>query len=166
MASQNTKATAPAFTRRLFNFWARARSIVAPLRLFASPADHLVAPNRKKQHGQLGEASAARFLRTQGYKILVTNYSSRWGEIDIVCRHRNVLVFVEVKTRGENAWGNPAAAVTRSKQRRLILTAHAYLKELEDNNMPCRFDVVEVYLEQDQVSRCELIPAAFDLPVL
>jgi putative endonuclease len=126
----------------------------------------IFSPQTDPDHnsGRLGEKAACVFLRKSGYKVLVRNYPSRWGEIDIVCRHQNTLVFVEVKTRGENSWGTPAAAVTRSKQRRLILTAHAYLKELEDKDIRCRFDVVEVYLSPDQPPHCELIQAAFELP--
>lgn len=124
------------------------------------------SPLPDSDSGRYGEQAAALFLRKNGYKVLVLNYSSRWGEIDIVCRHKHTLVFVEVKTRGENAWGTPAAAVTKSKQRRLILTAYAYLRELDDKDIPCRFDVVEVYLNPGQAPRCELIPAAFDLPDL
>lgn len=130
-----------------------------PCASFLSPSS-----NPENNSGRLGEQAAAAFLRKNGYKVLARNYGSRWGEIDIVCRHEQSLVFVEVKTRGENAWGTPAAAVTKSKQRRLILTAYAYLKELEDKNIPCRFDVVEVYLNHGETPRCELLPAAFELP--
>jgi len=119
----------------------------------------------KHKTGFLGESAAAHFLRQQGYKILVRNYVSRWGEIDIVCRHANTLVFVEVKARSEASWEKPAEAVTKSKQRRIIRTAYAYLQELEDSaEIPARFDVVEVYLQENQAPRCELITSAFALP--
>jgi putative endonuclease len=112
----------------------------------------------------IGENAAAHFLRKNGYKVLTRNYSSRWGEIDIVCRHRDVLVFVEVKTRSASSWEKPIEAVTPSKQRRIIRTAYAYLQELEETNIPLRFDVVEVYLDAQGKTRCELIASAFSSP--
>lgn len=96
--------------------------------------------------------------------MLVKNYRGRWGEIDLVCRHEDTLVFVEVKARGINSWGTPAEAVTATKQRRIIRTAYEYLGELKTQDMPVRFDVVEVFLDADgEVSHCQLILSAFEL---
>ncbi|NJK90555.1 MAG: YraN family protein [Blastochloris sp.] len=138
-----------------------ALSIVKVLLPSGPRLDPELAPHLRS--GQQGEKAAARFLKQQGYQVLVRNYSSRWGEIDLVCRHQKTLVFVEVKTRAEDSWDKPAAAVTRSKQRRLIRTAHAYLQELEERDIPTRFDVVEVYLDDFGQPRCELLPHAFSL---
>ena len=114
--------------------------------------------------GKWGEDAAARFLKKQGYKVLVRNYLARWGEIDLVCRHEGTLVFVEVKARSEDAWSSPASAVTRTKQRRLIRTGYAYLQELKRDDIPVRFDVVEVDLRDKGSCECRLIPHAFKLP--
>jgi putative endonuclease len=94
----------------------------------------------------------------------VRNYASKWGEIDLVCRHQDTLVFVEVKARAMDAWAAPAAAVTATKQRRLIRTAYAYLQELKRDDIPVRFDVVEVDLHDDGTSTCRLISHAFNVP--
>jgi len=120
-------------------------------------------PSRAERaaRGTLGEHEAARTLRRAGYKILVRNYATRWGEIDIVCRHEHTLVFVEVKTRAADALARPASAVHRSKQRRLIRTAQAYVQELGDPSIPQRFDIVEVLLHDDGRAECTLIPHAF-----
>lgn len=122
------------------------------------------SPTDRAARGTWGEREARRALRRAGYKILVRNYASRWGEIDVVCRHQDTLVFVEVKARAEDALERPASAVHRSKQRRLIRTAAAYLQELGRNDLPSRFDVVEVHLGPGGRARCEILPHAFTLP--
>ena len=120
-------------------------------------------PGDRKGRGDVGEAAACGHLKRQGYKPLVRNYRSRWGEIDLVCRHKDTLVFVEVKARSADSWGTPAEAVTPSKQRRILRTAYAYLEEIQLRDMPVRFDVVEVFLKGDAEPECRLIPAAFEL---
>jgi putative endonuclease len=132
------------------------------------PCDRLRSPSFTKtgDSGAWGERVAACFLRRHGYKILVCNYVMPWGELDLVCRHQGTLVFVEVKARGENPWTSGIAAVTPSKQRRLIRTAHSYLGELSERDMPIRFDAVEVELIPGQVPKCELYEAAFDAGVM
>ena len=120
-------------------------------------------PGDRKGRGDFGEAAACRFLKRQGYKPLVRNYRSRWGEIDLVCRHKGTLVFVEVKARSPESWGSPSEAVTPSKQRRIFRTAYAYLEEIKLRDMPVRFDVVEVFLKGDADPECRLIAAAFEL---
>src|SRR5580765_2652924 len=72
------------------------------------------------RRGARGEKLACRFLRRNGYKILYRNFKGRsGGEIDVVCRDRNTLVFVEVKTRTREDFGRPVAAVNRKKQNRI-----------------------------------------------
>lgn len=121
-------------------------------------------PTEEALQGRRGERAAERFLRKQGYKILVRNYATRRGEIDLVCRHEGTLVFVEVKAREEGALERPASAVHRAKQRRIIWAAYGYLQELGRNDMPTRFDVVEVWLRGQNAARCEVIPHAFQDP--
>lgn len=94
--------------------------------------------------GELGEQHAARYLRRQGYKILVRRFRSRAGEIDIVCRHGEWLVFVEVKTRRGEEIAAPSEAVDRAKQRHMSKVALDYLRLLHYPEVRFRFDIVEV----------------------
>lgn len=81
------------------------------------------------------------------------NYQSRSGEIDLVARDGKTLVFVEVKARQTSQDRRPGEAVDRRKQRRLLATGDAYLRELK-REVPFRYDVVEVYLEGESVREC------------
>ena len=108
---------------------------------------------------------AARFLRRQGFKILHRNFRGRHGgEIDLVCRERDTLVFVEVKTRTREDFGRPVEAVNRQKQHRISLGAFAWLRLLGNPDILFRFDVVEVIVAAGAAPRIELIRNAFQLP--
>lgn len=122
-------------------------------------------PTAKMTLGERGEKFAARHLRRQGYKILVRRFKTRAGEIDIVCRHRDWLVFVEVKTRKSDNYGAPSEAVTREKQKHMSKVALEYLRLLGNPPIHWRFDIVEVILqENDRRPRdVRLIQNAFDL---
>lgn len=107
----------------------------------------------KKETGQLGESIAADLLLKKGYEILERNVHAGHGELDIVARQGEILVFAEVKTRhaeqGKNSpYGSPADAVDRRKQEMLVKTAEEYLKRhTELKNLYPRIDVIEVYLD-------------------
>ena len=95
--------------------------------------------------GILGEKAAAAYvLHTKRYVIVEKNYRNRLGEIDIIARDGACLVFIEVKTRQSRRCGRPAEAVERHKQKKIVLTAKAYLHQHNLWNQPCRFDVIEV----------------------
>jgi putative endonuclease len=114
--------------------------------------------------GRLGEKLACRFLRRKGYKILYRNFRGRsGGEIDIVCRHDDTLVFVEVKTRGREDFGRPIAAVDRQKQRQISRGGLAWLRMLDNPEIVFRFDVVEVLIAEGAKPQLELIKNAFQL---
>jgi len=115
--------------------------------------------------GVRGEKLACRFLRRQhGYKILYRNFRGRrGGEIDIVCRDRDTLVFVEVKTRRREDFGRPLVAVDRKKQRRISQGGLAWLRLLDNPDILFRFDVVEVIMTDEAKPRLELIQNAFQL---
>lgn len=98
----------------------------------------------KKAKGDLGEETAADFLRRNGYDIIERNYRHRRGEIDIVASENGVLVFVEVKYRRSRRFGAPEEAVTPAKQELLRRTAEGYAVEREIGERECRFDVVAV----------------------
>ena len=99
-----------------------------------------------RSQGQLGEMEAARYLRSIGYDIAASNYRCRFGELDIVARDGQTIVFVEVKTRSPGAATLPREAVTRAKQRKLCRAALYYLGQ-NIAAASIRFDVIEVILD-------------------
>ena len=116
------------------------------------------------RRGARGEKLACRFLRSHGYKILYRNFRARTGgEIDIVCRDGDTLVFVEVKTRGSEDFGRPVEAINRQKQLRISKGGLAWLRMLDNPDIVFRFDVVEVLLPDEGEPRLELIEDAFEL---
>ena len=98
----------------------------------------------KKLLGLVGEKTAVKYLKSQKYKILETNYKRSTGEIDIIAKDGDYIVFVEVKTRTNDACGMPSEAVNHKKQLKYLKTAEFYLLEKSLNDMPCRFDVIEI----------------------
>ena len=116
------------------------------------------------RRGVHGEKLACRFLKRSGYKILFRNFRGRsGGEIDVVCRDNDTLVFIEVKTRTREDFGRPFAAVDREKRKRISRGALAWLRMLENPDILFRFDVVEVIVAEDAEPRVELIKNAFPL---
>jgi putative endonuclease len=116
--------------------------------------------------GALGEKLAARFLRKQGYKVLYRNFKLKRrgiGQIDLVCRHQETLVFVEVKTRATEYFGRAVSAVHPDQQRRISRGALAWLRMLDNPEIPFRFDVVEVIVTETEKPKCELVQDAFQL---
>ncbi len=112
--------------------------------------------------GSEGEMAAARFLKRQGMKILVQNYRCRFGEIDLVTRDRDTLVFVEVKTRTSDKFGDPSQAVTTEKKRHMSRVALDYMRRLRLSRVQARFDIVEVTAVGAKWT-CHHIPNAFPL---
>ena len=112
--------------------------------------------------GKHGEDLACAELVRRGYAILARRYRSRVGEIDIVARHDGTIVFVEVKTRGSDAFGGGELAVTPGKQRRMAQMAVDFLSRRRLHDHPCRFDVVAITFERG-VPRVEVYENAFDV---
>jgi putative endonuclease len=104
---------------------------------------------------------AAAFLRRHGYKVLTRNYQVVDGEIDLVCRHGNVLAFVEVRTRGGDSFGRPAESIDARKEEALRRAAQSYLKLLDRDDITYRFDAVEVRLQSGEIPDCTLIENLF-----
>ena len=96
--------------------------------------------------GRTGEDIAARTLREKGYLILERNFSNKFGEIDIIAKHDNVLVFVEVKTKIGIDFGLPEEMVSPGKLQRIRNMATMYLK---GESVACRIDVVAVVLDKN-----------------
>jgi len=94
--------------------------------------------------GREGEEAAARLLATLGMEIVERNFRCRLGEVDLICRQGDTLVFVEVKTRGQGSLAAGTDAVDRGKRTRLMRAASEYLSAKELWDKPCRFDVVSV----------------------
>jgi len=115
------------------------------------------------KRGKLGERAAKRHLQERGLKFLTANFRSPRGEIDLVFRDGDCLVFVEVKTRSSEDWTRPAAAVNARKRRLLSQTAFDYLKLLENPRVRIRFDIVEVLLEDGAVREIRHLPNTFSL---
>lgn len=115
--------------------------------------------------GARGEKAAARYLRRRGYKILLKNFRSGKAEVDLVARHKDWLVFVEVKTRETEQFGAPSEAVDRDKQRNLSKAALDYLRMLGNPRIHFRFDIVEVIIAKGSKKPDDIrvIQNAFDL---
>lgn len=115
--------------------------------------------------GELGEQLAVKFLRREGMKPLYRNFRApQGGEVDIVCRDGDTLVFIEVKTRRTTDFGRPVRAVDRGKQSLIIRGALAWLRELNHPDVIFRFDVIEVVLEEGKPPQVEHLKHVFEMP--
>ena len=112
------------------------------------------------ERGDHYEKIAGDYLRLQGLSLITSNYRSRYGEIDLIMRDKNVLVFVEVRYRRNSSFGGAAMSVTPDKQRRIALTALQFLQKNKKTNHHCRFDVIAVSERETQ-----WIKSAFDSEV-
>ena len=120
----------------------------------------------KKLLGRAGEKRACEFLKKKGFKILETNYKTFVGEIDIIALDKEVLVFIEVKTRtsdGDSAFGRPSDAVNAAKRKNVIRAAKEFLRlYCKDDGRAVRFDVIEVYVTSERkISNITHIKDAF-----
>jgi putative endonuclease len=115
--------------------------------------------------GARGEKLAAKFLRRNGYKVLYRDFKPRrGGQIDIVCRDDDTLVFVEVKSRTSEGLQRPVDDLHTDQKRRISRGALTWLRMLDNPDIPFRFDVVEVIGGHDGTKpRLELIQNAFQL---
>ena len=126
----------------------------------------LFAKNEKPEHlrrGELGERAAKQHLQKLGLKFLTANFRSERGEIDLIFREDDCLVFTEVKTRSSEDWTRPAAAVDARKKRLLSQTALDYLRLLKNPRVKIRFDIVEVLLGDGKVREVRHLPNTFTL---
>src|SRR6187401_3176643 len=115
------------------------------------------------RRGVLGERAAKKHLQKLGLKFLTANFRSDRGEIDLVFRDADCLVFVEVKTRSSEDWTRPAAAVDARKRLLLSQCGLDYLKLLKRPQVKIRFDVVEVLLTDGAVREVRHLPNTFNL---
>ena len=122
----------------------------------------------KRKLGDLGEKIAEKYLREKNYQILKKNYQKRWGEIDIIAKENQEIVFIEVKTRTKNKsdfYGQPQDSVNFFKQQKLIKTAKTYLFENDYSSQTnWRIDVIAIKLnEQNRKADLEHIKNAVTL---
>ena len=114
-----------------------------------------------RETGCYGERVAANFLTRRGYKVLLRNYRVAGGEIDLVCRCGEMLVFVEVKSLAvattDAASPRPADAIHETKRQRIRHAAQHYVRELTNPLVCYRFDAVEVTLTPGQRPTCHLL---------
>ncbi len=106
--------------------------------------------------GASAEQAAADYLVRQGLKLVARNFRCRGGEIDLIMRDGETLVFVEVRSRARADFGGAAASITATKQARIILAARHYLAQ-HSVDAPCRFDAVLL-----QAGQLQWLPAAFE----
>lgn len=116
----------------------------------------------KVQTGKKGEDVAVAYLKAKGYRIIERNYRCMFGEIDIVAEEANTVVFVEVKSRRSDLFGDPQFAVGPDKQRKMSKISIHYLKEKNIYPIDARFDVVAVKMRQDGI-HVDIIRNAFEL---
>ncbi|RPH52940.1 MAG: YraN family protein [Desulfobacteraceae bacterium] len=119
-------------------------------------------PSKDQQFGKESESTAARYLKKKGYKIIEQNYRTKLGEIDIIAKEKNTIVFVEVKSRKSASYGNPKYAVTPKKMRKISMVALYFLKVTNQSSSKARFDVVSIS-HGGEDPQIEIIKNAFDL---
>lgn len=99
-----------------------------------------------KKTGEKGERAAGEKLAQKGYEILARNYRNKWGEVDLVCKDRNFVVFVEVKTKVGDSYGEPWEMIDSRKLKRVENMGHLWCEEFSWEGL-CRIDVVGVWLD-------------------
>lgn len=115
------------------------------------------------QVGALGERAAKKHLQKSGLKFLTANYRTPRGEIDLIFRDQDCLVFVEVKARSSEEWGRPADAVDRERRTRLTRAGLDYLRKLRKPKVKVRYDIVEVLLEDGRVGEIRHLVNSFPM---
>ena len=112
--------------------------------------------------GARGEALARQYLIDQGYEIVASNWSTRYGEIDIIARSNGVIVFVEVKTRQDRDTESAFAGISRAKHERLVKAAYQYLHEHQLDDARWRMDAIGIALQGRGRPVIDHIEDAFD----
>jgi len=117
----------------------------------------------RQEVGKLGEKAARKFLKKRGYRVRETGFRCRHGEIDIIARQKEYLVFVEVRTKSNLDFGTPEESITQAKKERLIASALTYTNTHQNLPSLWRIDVVAIELDdKGKVKRIELIENAIE----
>ena len=117
---------------------------------------------KRKKLGERGEEIAVSFLKNKRYRILCRNYRCKFGEIDIIARHKKTLSFIEVKTRSSESYGVPQEAIHPQKQRKISMVALEFIQRYKLEDREARFDVVAIQFLPDGFD-VDLIKNAFEL---
>lgn len=99
-----------------------------------------------KKIGNYGEDIADTFLRNNGYTILKRNYRNRFGEIDLICSKKDILSFIEIKTRYSTSFGSPCESINYKKRKNIIFMSKFFLTENNIHNYFVRYDILEIFL--------------------
>lgn len=119
-------------------------------------------PTDKQLKGSSAETLAQRHLERQGFNLVTRNFRCKTGEIDLIMKDRDMLVFVEVRYRRETDLGSPLETITAAKQRKLTRTAQFFLQQHFGDRWPaCRFDAVGIVGELEASPAIEWIANAF-----
>jgi len=111
--------------------------------------------NLNKHIGSFGEKVAVEYLQSKGYKILAKNFCCIYGEVDIIAKQKNSLIFIEVKTRQSNLFGMPSEAVTKVKQQKICRVAAFFIQKNKLFDLATRFDIIEVDSSDNAVNHIE-----------
>ena len=104
-----------------------------------------------KENGNIGEGLACNYLNKDGFKIIELNYKNKLGEIDIIAKEKDTILFVEVKSRLSTKFGMPREAINFYKQKKIINVATVYLKQKKLINNTCiRFDCIEILGDKNE----------------
>jgi putative endonuclease len=122
----------------------------------------MALPPEKKEIGQRGEEMAVSFLKGLNYQILERNYRCKLGEVDIIARDNDTLVFIEVRTRSSLAFGLPQESINRRKRHQISKVALEFILRKKMKNTPARFDVIAISLEPGK-EKVDHIRDAFEL---
>jgi len=117
---------------------------------------------KKKQFGQKGEAFALAHLKKRGYTIITTNWQCPYGEIDIIARQENTLVFVEVRSRHSHSTEAAFSSIDNRKRKKLQASAYAYLSEHESEDILWRIDVIAIAIPREGAPIVEHLENALD----
>lgn len=104
----------------------------------------------KRKFGIIGEKIAQGYLKTKGYKILETNFYTRVGEIDIICKKEKCIIFIEVKTRTNLKYGTPAMSVNTTKMKHIKCAAKIFIHINQLYKYNIRFDVIEIFIKGEK----------------
>jgi len=102
---------------------------------------------KKLEIGYLGEIIAKKYLQNKGYRIIEENYRNKYAEIDLIASHKDILVFVEVRTRTGEQFGTPEESIKRAKIKKLIRNAEAYTA-IKRYSKRCRIDAICIVLDE------------------
>ncbi|PMQ01312.1 MAG: YraN family protein [Dictyoglomus sp. NZ13-RE01] len=116
----------------------------------------------KKELGKIGEDFAENYFKNKGFLISARNFRTPFGEIDLIAEKKNIIIFVEVKTRRTMDFGAPIEAVDNKKQEKIRFIANYYLSKFGKKNLLVRFDVFSIILdENNKIMKWEHIENAF-----